>query len=176
VRVIDTLRAYMNIASPQNLGGSTTRRGTGGVRRHYSRIGRQLTFWALRLLRPVADDGVYPQRIGSALLAPRQTALAAVASRARVWLAGHRFAHSPYESLTCQHVQWPPLVISACLEGNQALACRIGHVRGRQAAESGSGGLYGAERPTFMVPGIYQRKPALPHPLSGCRRQGDPPR
>ena len=93
--VIDTLRAYMNIAShkPQIHYRGKPLEGFDAV---IPRIGASVTFYGCAVLRQFEMMGVFPaQRIGGHRPLAGQTAFAAIAVAPRDRFAGHRFCPLP---------------------------------------------------------------------------------
>ncbi|WVV48190.1 30S ribosomal protein S6--L-glutamate ligase [Pseudomonas sp. NA13] len=118
--VVDTLRAYMNIAShkPQIHYRGKPLEGFDAV---IPRIGASVTFYGCAVLRQFEMMGCFPQRVGGHRSLAGQAALAAVAVTARDRPAGNRFCPLPDDipDLIAM-VNGAPLVIKV-LEGTQGI-------------------------------------------------------
>ena len=170
VVVIDTLRAYMNIAShkPQIHYRGKPLEGFDAV---IPRIGASVTFYGCAVLRQFEMMGVFPLNESVAITRSRDKLRSLqLLSRRGIGLPVTGFAHSPDDIPDLiDMVSGAPLVIKV-LEGTQGIGVVLCETEHRRRV--GDRGLYGPQAEHHGA-GIHQGSRRRGHSLLRGRRQGD---
>ena len=157
--VIDTLRAYMNIAShkPQIHYRGQPLEGFDAV---IPRIGASVTFYGCAVLRQFEMMGVFPLNESVAIARSRDKLRSLqLLSRKGIGLPVTGFAHSPDDVPDLiEMVGGAPLVIKL-LEGTQGIG--VVPLRNREGRRIGARGFHGAQA-QHHGPGVHKGKPAAP--------------